>query len=145
MNHDKETRDIIKKSWSEIKAWKKDLGRERSERIKVEKKLPIVDNLAKKIQSKIIESVSSQTMGSIDLPYMVTEPLPPIFGPHLCYRSKPIPYIAKSLPNLSTLSWARVTEEDIMVDEAEQAINELYDNQVKEFYKDAKEKVGAIR
>ena len=32
-----------------------------------------------------------------------------------------------------------------MVDEAEQAINELYDNQVKEFYKDAKEKVGAIR
>ena len=53
MNHDKETRDIIKKSRSEIKAWKKDLGRERSERIKVEKKLPIVDNLAKKIQSKL--------------------------------------------------------------------------------------------
>ena len=144
-NFDKEFRDIIKKSRSEIKAWKRDLGRERSEKIRVEKKLTTVDNLVKKIQSKIVKSVSSQTMGSIDLPYMVTEPLPPIFGSQLCYRSKPIPYIAKSLPNLSTLSWVRVTEEDFMVDAAEQAINELYDNEVNEFYKDAKEKAGAIR
>ena len=32
-----------------------------------------------------------------------------------------------------------------MLDEAEHAINELYDNQVNEFYKDTKEKAGAIR
>merc|ERR1711954_30957 len=84
-------------------------------------------------------------MGSLDTPYMDTEPLPPIFGSHLCYRSKPIPYIAKSLPNLSTVSWVSVTEDDIMVDAAEQAINELYDHQVNEFYKEAKETAERIR
>ena len=140
MNHDKETRDIIKKSRSEIKAWKKDLGRERLERIKVEKKVTTLDNLVK---SK--KSVSSQTIGSLDVPYMVTEPLPPIFGSHLCYRSKAIPYVAKSLPNLSTLSWVSVTEDDIMFDEAEQAINRLYDHQVNEFYKEAKETSEKLR
>ena len=139
-NHDKETKDIIQKYRSEIKAWRKDLGRKRSDKIKVEKRLAALDNLA---NSR--ESISCQTERSIDVPYSVTEPLPPIFGSHLCYRSRKIPYIANSLPNLSTLSWVNISEDDIIADAAEQASNELYDHQVMEFYKDAKEKAKAIR
>ena len=140
MNHEKETKIMIKNSKSEIKTWKKDLGRERSEKLKAERKL---ENLVKKIESK--ESVACQTSSSTDVPYLVTDPLPPIFGSALCHRSKPIPYISRSLPNLSTLSWVRVTEDDVMVEAAEQALNELFDHQVNEFYKDAKAKAAAMR
>lgn len=140
LNHEKEIKIMIKNSRSEIKTWKKDLGRERSEKLKVERKL---EKLVKKLESK--ESIACQTMSSTDVPYMVTDPLPPIFGSELCYRSKPIPYISRSLPNLSTLSWVRVTEDDYMVEAAEQALNELFDHQVNDFYKDAKAEAEAIR
>ena len=140
VNHEKETKIMIKNSKSEIKTWKKDLGRKRSEKLKVERKL---ENLVKKLESK--ESIACQTSSSTDVPYLVTDPLPPIFGSELCYRSKPIPYISRSLPNLSTLSWVRFTEDDYMVEAAEQALNELFDHQVNDFYKDAKSKAEAMR
>ena len=78
-------------------------------------------------------------------PYLVTDALPPIFGSKLCHRSKTINFISRSLPNLSTLTWVRVTEEDILVEEAEQALNNQYDRQVEEFYIDAKKKAEAVR
>ena len=134
VNHEKETKIMIKNSKSEIKTLKEDLGRERSEKLKIERKL---ENLVKKLESK--ESIACQTSSSTDVPYLVTDPLPPIFGSELCYRSKPIPYISRSLPNLSTLSWVRVTEDDYMVEAAEQALNELFDHQ------DAKSKAEAMR
>ena len=73
-----------------------------------------------------MEQVSCQTNGSIDIPSLITDPLSPIFVSQLCPRSKAIHYISKSLPILSTLNWVCVTEEDLMVDAAEQALNELY-------------------
>ena len=149
VNHEKEAKLIIKNFKSEIKSWKKDLGKERSEKIKLERKIVTQDDLIRHYESKIkeaaVEQVSCQTNGSIDIPYLVTEPLPPIFGSQLCYRSKAIPYISKSLPNLSTLSWVCVTAEDLLVDAAEQALNELHDSLIDDFYKNAKAKAEGLR
>ena len=49
-----------------------------------------------------------------------------------------------SLPNLSTVSWVKLTEEDILEEAAEQAMNDQYDYQVEEFYRDAKKKAEDI-
>ena len=53
--------------------------------------------------------------------------------------------MSRSLPNLSTLRWVKVTEEEILMDEAEQALNEQFDNQIRDFYEEAKSKAAAIR
>ena len=50
---------------------------------------------------------------------------------------------SSSLPNLPSLSW--VTNEEVMMDEAEQALNDQYDREVSSFYTDAKLKAAAIR
>ena len=112
---------------------------------KIEKKLAIVEINLKNYTSKIKRSISCQTINSLDTPYEVTAALPPIFGSQLCHRSMPNNHIARSLPNLSTLSWIMVTEEDIIQDEAEQALNEQFDRQVSDFYKEAKSTSEAIR
>ena len=52
---------------------------------------------------------------------------------------------ARSLPDLATVSWVKLTEEDIIKDEAEQALNEQYDKHVNDFYLDARAKAAAIR
>ena len=38
-----------------------------------------------------------------------------------------------------------VTEEDIIQDKAEQALNEQFDRQIRDFYKEAKSKTESIR
>ena len=45
---------------------------------------------------------------------------------------------------MSTLTWVRVTEEDILIEEAEQALNIQYDRQVEEFYINAKKRAEAV-
>ena len=61
----------------------------------------------------------SQTLMNQDIPYRVTQPLPPIFGSQLCHFSKRINHISNSFPNLSTITWVTVTKEDQIRDEAE--------------------------
>ena len=114
---------------------------EKSQRIKAERKLSVIE----KELSKPQHAVSCQTNQTPDTPYMITDALPPIFGSNLCHRSKAVKFFSRSLPNLSTLTWVRVTEEDILEDEAEQALNNQYDRQVDEFYIDAKKKADAVR
>ena len=145
IKRDKETKLLVKDFKSEIKSWKKNLGLERSEKIKAEKKLATVENDLKKYTSKSWRSISCQTKYSPDIPYKITAPLPPIFGSQLCYTSKTVPYMRRSLPNLSTLSWVTVTEEEILLDKAEQALNEQFDKQKRDFYEEAKNKAAAIR
>ena len=117
--HEKEREHANKNHKSEIKSWKKELGLEKSQRIKAERKLAIIE----KELSKPQHAVSCQTNQTPDTPYLVTDALPPIFGSKLCHRSKAINFFARSLPNLSTLTCVRVMEEDILVEEAEQALN----------------------
>ena len=56
-------------------------------------------------------SVESQTCHTIDMPYYIDEPLPPIFGSQLCVQSKPV-FMSSSLPNINTMVLVHVTEED---------------------------------
>ena len=115
---------------------------EKSQKIKAESKLAII----RKELSDPQHAVSCQTNQTPDTPYTVTDALPPIFGSKLCHNSKAINLFSRSIPNLSTLTWVRVTEEDnILVEEAEQALNSQYDRQIDEFYIDAKKKAKAVR
>ena len=139
--HEKEREHTNKNHKSEIKSLKKELGMEKSQRIKAERKLTIIEKELSKPQN----AESCQTNQTPDTPYMVTDALPPIFGSKLCHRSKTINFFSRSLPNLSTLTRVRVTEEDILIEEAEQALNNQYDRQVEEFYIDAKKKAESVR
>ena len=145
MKHEREIKQTVKNLKSEIKSWKKSLGSEKSEKMKIERKLATVENQLKNHTSKIRKSISCQTYNTPDIPYQVTAALPPIFGSQLCHRSKPINHLSRSLPNLSNLSWVMVTEEDIIQDEAEQALNEQFDRQISDFYKESKSKTEAIQ
>jgi hypothetical protein len=95
--------------------------------------------------SKSTLSKSSQTDQNQDIPYYVTSPRPPIFSSQLFHHSKSIHFLSNSLPNLSTISWVRVTEEDAIPDEAEQALCDQYDRQVRAYYDDARDKAEAVR
>ena len=90
-------------------------------------------------------SSSSQTEHIQDIPYSVTAALPPIFSSQLCHQTRRIHFLSNSLPNLSTISWVRVTDEDVLQDEAEQALCDQYDRQVQAYYDDAREKAEAVR
>ena len=130
---------------TQIKSWKKELGLERSKKIKAEKKIDILENDLKKLKSVSKESVSCQTTHTPDVPYSVSDKLPPIFGSQLCKQSKTVHHLTRSLPDLSTLSWVKFTAEDIIADEAEQALNEQHDREINDFYREAKNTAENLR
>ena len=144
VTHEDEKKLVSKNFKSEIKSWKKDLGAERSEKLKTKNKLDALENRFKQLYDKRKSSISCQTNQSPDLPYLVTEPLPPIFGSQLVQKSK-IQHMTRSMPDLATVNWIEVTEEDSILEAAEEALNEQYDRQVERFYKDAKAKTAALR
>ena len=145
INHEKETKTITKHLKSEIKSWKKDLGLERSKKIKAERNLATLESVVKDLKSRSMTSTSSQTNNCLDVPYLVTSSLPPIFCSQLCKISKPINNLTRSLPNISTLRWVKVTEEDLTVHEAEDALNVQYDRQIDDYYREAKLQAEAVR
>ena len=87
-------------------------------------------------------SVTCQTNAHPDVPYQVTSPLPPIFSPELCYNSRSI-FLTNSLPNLARMSQFKPTND--FTDEAEEALSEQHDRQIREFYEDERERVRAAR
>ena len=89
-------------------------------------------------------NTSSQTLSTIDTPYTVVEPLPPIFGSQLCVKTK-APFLSKSLPDISTLVFVNITEEDKIRDAAEDALSLQYDRSIAEFYDDARMKAANLR
>ena len=54
-------------------------------------------------------------------------------------------YLSNSLPNLHTIGWITVVPEDKIRDEAEQALSDQYDRQVRDFYDEAKDQAKALR
>ena len=82
--------------------------------------------------------MSSQTNSHFDIPYLVTDPLPPIFSMELRYKTKPIHFLSKSIPNLDSILWC--PPDDEYLDEAEEYLSEQYDREVKDFYLEAREK-----
>jgi aminoglycoside phosphotransferase len=83
----------------------------------------------------------SQTNTHPDVPYLITDPLPPIFSMELRYKSRPINFLSRSLPNLNSFHWC--PPDDDFVDAAEEYLADQYDREIQEFYSDAQEQARA--
>ena len=82
------------------------------------------------------ESQMCQTDQHPDLPLKITDPLPPIFSSQLCHRTPPIHFLSRSLPNLDKICWSK--PDGTNLDEAEEYLNYQYDQEVKQFYLEAR-------
>ena len=111
----------------------------------LEKDIRTLERKVTKLQSSNKKfSVSSQTHSTIDTPYQITDSLPPIFGSKLCWTSKSV-FLSKSLPMLNQISWVTETEEDILRERADEALDYLYDMEIASFYEEAKKKAASLR
>ena len=84
---------------------------------------------------------SCQTDRHPNIPYSVTLPLPPIFNSDLCLYSPRIRTLSISLPKLDSMCWVKTTPEDKLRDEAEEALNDKYDGEVRQFYLTERDRV----
>ena len=71
--YEKERELVTEEYRSKIKSWRKKLGSERSEKIKVERKLATVENLIKVYSSRNMKSTFCQTNSNLDTPYVPTQ------------------------------------------------------------------------
>ena len=83
------------------------------------------------------KEVYSQTNSNPDVLYLVTDPLPPIFSSQLCYKSRTIHFLSRSMPKLNSILWC--PPEDGYLDSAEEFPAEQYDREIQEFYLEARE------
>ena len=51
--------------------------------------------------------------------------------------------LARSLPNVNPIDRVSITPEKALLDEAEEALKQHYDDQIRYFYKEAKERARA--
>ena len=51
-----------------------------------------------------------------EIPYEIEAPLPPIFSSTLVFKSKSV-FLSRSQPNLATIRWRDITEQDLMEQE----------------------------
>ena len=84
-----------------------------------------------------IKEACSQTNSYPDIPYKITDPLPPIFSMQLCHKSRPIHFLSRSIPNLNSILWC--PPDDKILDAAEEYLSEQYDREIEEFYLQALE------
>ena len=128
-----------------ISKLKSELSLIRTSKSKADKECKRLAERLKKMEfRKEFKAVSVQTASSIDIPYCVQDPLPPIFSSQLCWKTKPI-HLTNSVPNLTQLLWVSKTEDEMILEEAEQALGDLYDHQIASFYEEAKLKAAAAR
>ena len=126
----------VQKEKDEIKAVNKKLKtiEEKEARLEIEKNK---FEKAKKFQIQK-ETKVCQTDENPDVPYYITIPLPPIFSLQLCHATPPIKFLSRSLPRLDRIKWCQ--PEDYMVDEVDEFLNYQHDQEIKQFYEDAKTK-----
>ena len=98
---------------------KSEVSNLRCKQSKLENQIKRSEKQQKKKQD--IASVFSQTNDFVDTPYSITEALPPIFGSKLCVQTKP-GLFTKSLPNLSSIVTVADTEEELILEAAENAL-----------------------
>ena len=110
------------------KSPKEEHAEERNLKLEAENKLEVFESQIK-FKPDDIES-SCQTDHHIDIPYLVTSPLPPIFSSELCFNSPPF-NLNNSLPNLSTIGCCQ--PETGFTEKAEEAVDEQYDTHIHEF------------
>ena len=145
--YDQEKVEANKDLRQQIKSWRKELGQERKEKIKVEEKF---DALKKEVEDAktnqlMIKSVNTftQTEEHPDIPYDITSPLPPIFSSQLCHITPKLRFLSKSAFHLDTICW--VKPDDSYQEEAEEALNQQYDRNIEEFYLSERDRVRLSR
>ena len=79
-----------------------------------------------------------QTNAHPDLPPKITEPLPPIFSSQFCYKTPMIKILSRSLPKLNQICWSQ-QDEDPYLDGAEEYLSWQHDQDIKQFYLDARQ------
>ena len=73
------------------------------------------------MKNKLSESYC-QNNSSVDTPYLVDEPIPPIFGSKLCVKTRPH-FMSKSLPDISTLTFMATSDDNAICDEDEKVLS----------------------
>ena len=117
----------------------------RHSNLKLEKGAKIYEKKIKMLETKKVQHyASTQTSSVVDIPYRVTDPLPPIFGSKFCHQTKRI-FLSKSLPDLNSVCWVSTTEDDMLRDKADEALDYLYDMEVVTFYEIAKREAAEER
>ena len=86
-------------------------------------------------------SVSCHTDNHPDIPFPISLPLPPIFSSNLCFLTPQIKSMSRSLPNLNSILWFKTSIEEIVRDEAEELLANMYDKEVEEYYLMEREKI----
>ena len=114
-NKEKEIHNLSK----HLENLKSEVSNLRCKQSKLENQIKRSEKQQKKKQ--YIASVFTQTNDFVDTPYSITEALPPIFGSKLCVQTKP-GFFTKSLPNLSSIVTVADTEEELILEAAENAL-----------------------
>ena len=104
----------------------------------------MIRKLAKTETKREKQSKSSQTVSGIDTPYLISEPLPPIFGSQVCTQSKSI-FLSRSLPDISKVALVNITADDILQEAAEEALIAQYDEEINVFYEEARQIARRLR
>ena len=115
-----ETTNYFKK---QIEFLEKSLKTQQSESVETAQKLKIERAALKTFRDKSRiekQDISSQTNTNEDIPYKVTDPLPPIFSMELRHKSKPIKFLSRSIPNFNSILWCPP-------DEAKEFLADQYD------------------
>ena len=81
-----------------------------------------------------------------DVPYLITDPLPAIFSSQLFHHTKPINFLSNSLPRLDSICWGKAADSfDNLAELAEEALNKQYDQDIKYFYLEKRERTRSER
>ena len=65
--------------------------------------------------------MSSEILSCVNSSYSIHEALPPIFGSQVCFTTKSR-FVSKCLPSLARVTMVHVTEDDILLEAAEDAV-----------------------
>ena len=125
---------------NQIEFLKKNLKIQKVETEDIAKELEIDRAELKSVRDKSWfekQDIFSQTNTNEDIPYKVSDPLPPIFNMELCYKSKPIKFLSRSLPNFNSFLWC--PPDDDFSEAADEFLADQYNREIKEFYLDARE------
>ena len=89
-------------------------------------------------------TLSTQTDQHPDLPYQIDSPLPPIFSSSLVHKSKSL-FLKRSHPDLTSIRWVNITDEDVIEQEIEEIEMNNYDTEIREFFQESAEKSRKLR
>ena len=80
-----------------------------------------------------------QVASTVDIPSSIMEPLPPIFGSKVCMTYLLLSVSTWPFPR----GWVTTSEDDDLLDIAEEAVNTKYEKEIAAFYHEAKTQASA--